>query len=152
MLPNIAYAMRKTILRNLNYAQCLNIALMKKAWFIAPMEKALWCQWNITPWFIVPMEKARFYERFFFEILMVVVKDKKIRYKRYNVNKTKFYALRGVSKSNVNSSFWGIWTTMMVIIFRDFLVFYQTSLSPKVKRSAIISNKHGSCLMNCRTT
>ena len=32
---------------------------------------------------------------------------------------------------------------IMVIIFWDFLMFDQTFLSPQVKRSAIISNKHG---------
>ena len=34
-------------------------------------------------------------------------------------------------------------TTIMLIIFRDFLKFYQIFLSPQVKQSAIISNKHG---------
>ena len=29
------------------------------------------------------------------------------------------------------------------MIFRDFLMFYQILLSPQMKRSAIISNKHG---------
>ena len=33
--------------------------------------------------------------------------------------------------------------TIMVIIFWYFLVLYQILLSPKVKRSVIISNKHG---------
>ena len=32
---------------------------------------------------------------------------------------------------------------IMVIIFWDFLMFAQTFLSPKVKQSMIISNKHG---------
>ena len=32
---------------------------------------------------------------------------------------------------------------MMVIIFWDILMFYQNSLSPQVKRSVIITNKHG---------
>ena len=31
----------KTILRDLNYVKCSNIALMKKAWFMAPIEYAL---------------------------------------------------------------------------------------------------------------
>ena len=34
-------------------------------------------------------------------------------------------------------------TTIIFIIFWDFLTFYQISLSPQVKQSAIISNKHG---------
>ena len=34
-------------------------------------------------------------------------------------------------------------TTIMDIIFRDFLIFYQIFFSPQVKRSVIISNKHG---------
>ena len=33
--------------------------------------------------------------------------------------------------------------TIMVIIFRDFLLFYQIFLSPQVKWSAIIINKYG---------
>ena len=33
--------------------------------------------------------------------------------------------------------------TIIFIIFSDFLMFYQIFLSPQVKRSAIISNKHG---------
>ena len=32
---------------------------------------------------------------------------------------------------------------VIFIIFSDFLLFYQIFLSPQVKRSAIISNKHG---------
>ena len=35
--------------------------------------------------------------------------------------------------------------TIILIIFWDFLMFYQIFLSPKEKRSAIISNKHGTC-------
>ena len=31
----------------------------------------------------------------------------------------------------------------MVVTFWDFLMFYQISLSPQVKWSVIISNKHG---------
>ena len=34
-------------------------------------------------------------------------------------------------------------TTAMVIIFWDFLMFYQIFLSPQVKESVIIGNKHG---------
>ena len=47
------------------------------------MEKALWPQENVTSWF---MEKARFYKRLFFEVVIVMVKEKKMQYKRYNVN------------------------------------------------------------------
>ena len=35
--------------------------------------------------------------------------------------------------------------TISVIIFLDFLMFYQTFFSPQVKRIVIISNKHGMC-------
>ena len=45
MLPKIAYAIGKIILRKLNsnleFVLRLKITLMKKAWFIATMEKAL---------------------------------------------------------------------------------------------------------------
>ena len=41
------------------------------------MEKALWPQWSITPLFLAPMEKAQFYEKLFFVLVIVIVKDKK---------------------------------------------------------------------------
>ena len=50
------------------------------------MEKALWPQWNVTSWFIAPMAKAWFYERLFFEVVVFMVKHKKIQYKRCNFN------------------------------------------------------------------
>ena len=34
-------------------------------------------------------------------------------------------------------------TTIMDIIFRDFLILYQIFFSPQVKQSVIITNKHG---------
>ena len=71
MLPNIAFAIWKTRLRTLHYVQCLNIAPMEKAWFMAAMDKELWPQWNISSYFIAPMEKAWFYE------IIVMVNDKK---------------------------------------------------------------------------
>ena len=37
------------------------------------------------------------------------------------------------------------WSTIIFIIFWDFLMFYQISLSPKVKRCAIITYKHIIC-------
>ena len=36
------------------------------------------------------METTWFCERLFFEVLIVMVKDKKIQYKRYNVNNISF--------------------------------------------------------------
>ena len=41
------------------------------------MEKTFWHQWNICPSLIAPMEKAWFYERFFFKMVIVMLKDKK---------------------------------------------------------------------------
>ena len=64
-------AIWKTRLRTFQYVQCLNIAPMEKAWFMAPMDKELWPQWNIPSYFIAPMEKAWFYE------IIVMVNDKK---------------------------------------------------------------------------
>ena len=54
------------------------------------------------------MENTWFYERLFFEVEIVTVKDKKIQYKRYNVNKSWFYVLHEASRSNVTSIFRGI--------------------------------------------
>ena len=50
------------------------------------VEKTLWPQWNIASRFIASMEKAWLHERFYFEGVIITVKDKKILYKRYNVN------------------------------------------------------------------
>ena len=38
MLQNIAYAIQRTILRNLNYVQCLILAPVEKAWFLGPVD------------------------------------------------------------------------------------------------------------------
>ena len=46
-------------------------------WNITAMEKTLWSQWSISWWFIAPREKEWFYERLFFEVVTVIVKDKK---------------------------------------------------------------------------
>ena len=77
MLPNIAFAICKIRLRDLHYFQCLNIAPMEKAWFMALIEKELWPQWNIPSWFIAPVEKVWFYKILFFQVLIVMLKDKK---------------------------------------------------------------------------
>ena len=47
LLPNLAYATRKILLRNFNYVHCLNLAQWKRhsswaPWNIAPIEKGLW--------------------------------------------------------------------------------------------------------------
>ena len=43
-------------------------------------------------------------------------------------------------------------SAIMVIIFRDFLVFNQIFISPQVKRSVVISNKYTNCLTSWQTT
>ena len=43
----------------------------------------------------------------------------------------------------INSSLNQAYATIMVIIFKEFLMFYQISLSPKLNRNVIISNKYG---------
>ena len=49
---------------------------MEKVWFMALMKKELWPQLNIPSWFIVPKEKAWIYEILFYQVVMVMVKDK----------------------------------------------------------------------------
>ena len=41
-------------------------------------------------------------------------------------------------------------STIMVVIFKDFFMFYQIFLSQQVKQIAIISNIYTICLMSCR--
>ena len=50
---------------------------MEKAWSMAPMDKKRWPQWNIPSQFMNPMEKVSFYEILFFQMVIVMVKDKK---------------------------------------------------------------------------
>ena len=44
----------KTILRNLNYVQCLNIAPMEKAWFMVPMDYSPNGKYIIVPMGYIP--------------------------------------------------------------------------------------------------
>ena len=48
-----------------------------------------------------------------------------------------------VGKSRIVSFSWNVEPTVIFITFWDFLMFYQTFLSPQVKRCAIITYKHG---------
>ena len=57
------------MLMNLNYVQCLNIAPMENVWYRP--------QWNVSSWFIAHMEKEWFYQRLFFEVVIVMIKIKK---------------------------------------------------------------------------
>ena len=43
-------------------------------------------------------------------------------------------------------------STIIFIIFWEFLLFHQICLSPQTKQNVIISNEHGICLTSCRTT
>ena len=51
------------------------------------------------------MEKAWFYGRLFFEVVVIMVKHKKIQYKRDNVNQNYLYKLQEVNKSNIANRF-----------------------------------------------
>ena len=84
------------------------------------MEEALWPQWNIPPWLIAPKKKAWFYERLFFKVIIVVVKDTKRQYKRYNVN-TLVYALHEVDKSDVTVVFKGFGLVCIFFVLFCFL-------------------------------
>ena len=54
---------------------------MEKTWLMVQMEyspngKGIWPEGNIVSWFIAPMEKAWFYKRLFFEVVIVMARDK----------------------------------------------------------------------------
>ena len=74
------------------------------------MEKTLWRHWNTPSCSIDPMGKALFYERFFFKVAMIMVKDK-LRIKHE------------VNKSNVTNSFREIWNEIdkRLILEKKFL-------------------------------
>ena len=119
--------------QELNYVQCS---------IIAPLEKALWTRWNIPSQFIAPMKKPWFYERLFFEVI-VMVKDKKIRYKRYDVNQNQFQALHEMDKSNVTSSFRGIWNGLyfflLLFAFRYHCQLVKGQLQQKSRGTAVFT-------------
>ena len=50
-----------------------------------------------------------------------------------------------IQKSKIVSLNWNLVTTVIVIMFWDFLMFYQIFFSPQVKRSVIITNNYGIC-------
>ena len=50
-----------------------------------------------------------------------------------------------IQKSKIVSLNWNLVTTIIVIMFWDFLMFYQIFFSPQVKRSVIITNNYGIC-------
>ena len=54
-----------------------------------------------------------------------------------------FFGANLVAKFEIVCLAWNLVPTIIVIIFWDFLIFDQIFLSPQVKRSVIISNKHG---------
>ena len=54
-----------------------------------------------------------------------------------------FFGANLVAKFEIACLAWNLVPTIIVIIFWDFLIFDQIFLSPQVKRSVIISNKHG---------
>ena len=70
------------------------------------MEKVLWSQWNISVWFIASMVKVWIYERLFFEVVIVVVKEEK-KYSIKDAMSIKFANFHQVDKNNVTSSFQG---------------------------------------------
>ena len=55
-------------------------------WNINSVEKALWSPMEYSLMVYSPMEKVLLYERLFFEVVIVMVKDKKTRHKRYHTN------------------------------------------------------------------
>ena len=59
----------------------------RKGMIFSPNGKSIMAPMEHTPWFVVSMKKVWFYKRFFFEVVMVMVKDK-IKYnKKINANK-----------------------------------------------------------------
>ena len=47
-----------------------------------PNGKGTTAPGRYNPLFLTPMEKSRFYEKSFFELVTVMIKDKKIQHKR----------------------------------------------------------------------
>ena len=84
------------------------------------------------------MEKAWFHEKLFSEVVMVMVKDKKIHHKRCNFNQNKFYALHEVDKRNVTNGFQRIGSGLYFFAPFSFLL----SLSNKI---VIFSKNLGGC-------
>ena len=80
---------------------------MEKTWFMAPMDyspngKGIMVPMDYNPMVYNPNEKDKvYYERLFFEVVMIMVKKKKYNIKDRNL----FYTLLEVGKGNVASSF-----------------------------------------------
>ena len=89
-------------------------------WNIVPVEKAFWLQWNISCRLIPLMEKAWFYERLFFEEVIVMVKEYCIK-DTMSIKISFMHYIKWTSKTSVTSSFWGIWNGLY--FFATFFIF-----------------------------
>ena len=105
------------MLRNLNHVQCSNKG---------PMEKALWSRWNMSSWFTAPLEKAWFYERLFFEEVIV---------------KIKIYALYEVHKSNLPVAFEEF--EVVYIFFATFFLLLSLSVYKRSTLAKILGGRGG---------
>ena len=111
LLPNIAFAIWKTILRNLHYVQCLNIAPMQKAWLMAPNGKRIMASMEYSLITYSPNGRGMVLWNIVFQVVTIMAKEKKMHYKRYSVNENYFYALQELyykNKRKFTSSFWGV--------------------------------------------
>ena len=90
------------------------------------MKKALWLQENVASWFIAPMEKEWFYKILFFEVVIVMVKEKK-------------YSIKDTVPIKFSFMHYMQWTRVMLpVVFEEFendlyvftiLFFFSLSLS-----------------------
>ena len=104
LLPNIAYEIWKTILRNLNYVQCLKLAPMEKAWLMFTME------YSLSRKDMAPMENTYKFMNVFWSGNRHGKRKKKYSIKdTMSIKVSLMHDIKWRSKSNVTSSFWEIW-------------------------------------------
>ena len=115
---------------NLNYVQCLSIALMEKAWFMAPVE----CNFN-GKGIMVPMEYISMVYSLngkgmdLWKIVFRSGNRRGKRGKKYSIKDAmsiKFANFHQVDKNNVTSSFQGFWKGLY--FFANFSFHYHCQL------------------------
>ena len=124
LLPNIADAIRRTKLRNLNHVQCSNLAPMEKEWFLAPMEyspnkKSIMARMEHTPMVYSLIEKGMVLWKILFRSGNGYGKRQKKKCSKNDKISVKIGLMHYIKwiKSNVTINFRGIWTSLYFLIF-----------------------------------
>ena len=116
LLPNISFAISKTRYRNLHYVQCLNIAPMEKAWFMAPNGKGIMASMEYSLITYSPNGRGMVLWNIVFQVVTVMAKEKK----RCTIKDTMSIKITFMHYRNYIT-----WTRVkLLVVFEEFYMVY----------------------------